>query len=77
MADLLLGATHYHELAFRFTRKNAPKCYWEIKKLRRGTIQKLIGRKLSSKDGLKPCVDIGLLRDWDNLPDYNENERTK
>jgi hypothetical protein len=77
MADLLLGATHHYELAFRFTRKNAPACYWEIKKLKRGTILRMTGRKLSSKDMPIPCVDIGLLRDWDNLPDYVPGERSK
>jgi hypothetical protein len=77
MADLLVGATHHYEVAMRFSNKNAPKTYWEIKKLKRGTIERLIGKKLRSKDGPRPCADIGLLRDWDNLPDYDVNERTK
>jgi hypothetical protein len=77
MADMFVGATHYHELAMKFSYKNAPHCYWEIKKLRRGTIEKLIGRKLSSRDGSYPCADIGLARNWDNLPDYVEHERSK
>ena len=77
MADLLIGATHYHEVAMRFTLKNAPRCYWEIKKLKRGTIERLLGKKLKSKDGPHPCADISLAREWDNLPDYDEHERTK
>jgi hypothetical protein len=77
MADMFVGATHYHELAMKFSYKNAPKCYWEIKKLKRGTIEKLIGRKLSSADGRQPCADLGLSRNWDNLKDYTTNERSK
>ncbi|HAQ19614.1 MAG TPA: hypothetical protein DCR40_10345 [Prolixibacteraceae bacterium] len=77
MADLFVGATHHDELALKFTYKNAPACYWEIKKLKRGTIERLIGKKLKSKDGMHPCDDINLLRNWDNLPDYNEQERSK
>jgi hypothetical protein len=76
MADLFVGATHYHEVALKFSLKNAPVCYWEMKRLTRGTIIRLLGKKLKSKDGMQPCADIGLLRNWDNLPDYNADERT-
>ena len=77
MEDLVLGATQYHELAMRRVRSETSGVSWEIKKLKRGTIFRLTGRKLSSKDMPIPSTNIGLLRDWDNFPDYNEHERTK
>lgn len=77
MEDLVLGTTHYHEIAMRRVRNDPSGVRWELKKLKRGTIFRLTGKRLTSKNMPIPSTDIGLLRDWDNLPDYDENERSK
>lgn len=77
MSDYYLAVVKNREIALRFSRKNAPAFFWEIKRLKVGDIKDLLGKDFPKNEMLVPCSNLELSRCWDMLHDYDENERSK
>ena len=51
---IFVGMIRGMELAFRFDPCNAPSCYYDIRKLPRGTIRKIMFKPMTNSDEPKP-----------------------